>query len=258
LKRTKQPESQIELMSAYAFAERKGVSSTSVYAKIKKGEIKTVPVGKFNLIDWNQYKHVEFSFAEKLKSKKGVQTSGTRKLTSVDLNMKKSADNSGEPLEALKEARHFQMLLKQGLSASEIGRQTGNNRMQVGNRLILATITPIEEDFLKNKTISPTEWVKLAKLVPDVEKRVNHLRVDAKVPDNISPYVVIDKPVRLTVDKMAINLDFSRGGEVMIEKFLGRVLNIIGTLTRHPKRIFSKEEIETLYSYLRQIEMIIK
>jgi hypothetical protein len=56
----KETESPGELISAYTFAERKGVKNTAVYYRIKKGEIETTPVGKFNLIDWEKYKHIEF------------------------------------------------------------------------------------------------------------------------------------------------------------------------------------------------------
>ncbi len=63
-----------ELVSPYTFAERKGVKNTSVYYRIQQGEIKTIPVGKFNLIDWEKYKHIEFPHAEKIKNKRaGVQ-----------------------------------------------------------------------------------------------------------------------------------------------------------------------------------------
>lgn len=49
-----------ELISPYVFAERKGVSATIVYRKIKEGFILTEKVGKTSYIDWNKYNHIEF------------------------------------------------------------------------------------------------------------------------------------------------------------------------------------------------------
>lgn len=49
-----------ELISPYVFAERKGVSATIVYRKIKDGFIITEKVGKTSYIDWNKYNHIQF------------------------------------------------------------------------------------------------------------------------------------------------------------------------------------------------------
>lgn len=51
----------IELISAYEFAERKGVQAQAVYYRIKvTKEIETVKIGKRIAIDWEKFSHVEF------------------------------------------------------------------------------------------------------------------------------------------------------------------------------------------------------
>lgn len=62
--------SEIELVSAYTYAERRKVSATAVYNKINSGEFETVPVGKFNLIDWNRYQNADFPKAEEQRAKR--------------------------------------------------------------------------------------------------------------------------------------------------------------------------------------------
>ncbi len=49
-----------ELISAYVFAERKGVSATIIYRRIKDGEIEAEQIGKSKYIDWNKYSHLTF------------------------------------------------------------------------------------------------------------------------------------------------------------------------------------------------------
>lgn len=49
-----------ELISPYVFAERKGVSATIVYRKIKDGIITTEKIGKSAYIDWNKYNYIDF------------------------------------------------------------------------------------------------------------------------------------------------------------------------------------------------------
>ncbi|MDB4918279.1 hypothetical protein [Mucilaginibacter sp.] len=62
-----------ELVSAYEFAERRDVANTAVYAKIAKGDILTVTIGKHKYIDWELFKHVTFPMAEKRKAKKAAE-----------------------------------------------------------------------------------------------------------------------------------------------------------------------------------------
>lgn len=53
-----------ELISVYQYAERKGVSATAVYDKIKVARKITVEtLGKRVFIDWNEFKDVEFANA---------------------------------------------------------------------------------------------------------------------------------------------------------------------------------------------------
>lgn len=56
-----------EYLSAYQYAERKGVSNTAVYSKIKRGKITTVRVGKSKFIDWNTNSEVTFENAARYK-----------------------------------------------------------------------------------------------------------------------------------------------------------------------------------------------
>lgn len=49
-----------ELISAYVFADRMGVSATIIYRRIKDGEIDIVTIGKSKYIDWNKYSHLTF------------------------------------------------------------------------------------------------------------------------------------------------------------------------------------------------------
>ncbi len=62
-----------ELISADQFGERKNVSGTAVKMRIKSGEIETIPLGKFNFIEWERFKHIEFPHAERYKSKRRAQ-----------------------------------------------------------------------------------------------------------------------------------------------------------------------------------------
>lgn len=51
-----------ELISAYEFAKRKGVSPTIIYRHIKEHKtIDTQLIGKAHYIDWNKYSHVTFN-----------------------------------------------------------------------------------------------------------------------------------------------------------------------------------------------------
>lgn len=49
-----------ELISAYEFAKRKGVSDTAVYNRMKTGVIVTETIGKHRYIDWNKYNGITF------------------------------------------------------------------------------------------------------------------------------------------------------------------------------------------------------
>lgn len=49
-----------ELISSYQFAELHGVHAQTIYNKIKKGEIKTTPMGKYKFIDHKKYADIEF------------------------------------------------------------------------------------------------------------------------------------------------------------------------------------------------------
>ncbi len=49
-----------ELISAYVFAERKGVSATIIYRRINAGEIEVERIGKAKYIDWSKYNHLTF------------------------------------------------------------------------------------------------------------------------------------------------------------------------------------------------------
>ena len=57
----------MEWISAYMFAERKKVSNTIVYQRIKSGEIETVLIGKTKYIDWDKYKDIKFPKAKNSK-----------------------------------------------------------------------------------------------------------------------------------------------------------------------------------------------
>lgn len=59
-----------DLISAYEYAKRKGVSPKAVYNKMRteknpNGDIKTVPAGKQHFIDWDTNKDVEFKVGRK-------------------------------------------------------------------------------------------------------------------------------------------------------------------------------------------------
>ena len=49
-----------ELISAYVFAERMGVSATIIYRRIKEGEITAIVIGKSKYIEWSKYSHLTF------------------------------------------------------------------------------------------------------------------------------------------------------------------------------------------------------
>lgn len=49
-----------DLISPYVFAQRKSVSATIVYRKIKAGIIETEKIGKTHYIDWNKYNYIDF------------------------------------------------------------------------------------------------------------------------------------------------------------------------------------------------------
>jgi predicted DNA-binding transcriptional regulator AlpA len=50
-----------ELISAYEYATRKGVSNTIVYRRMNKGEIKFEVIGKTKYIDWKKYAKLDFN-----------------------------------------------------------------------------------------------------------------------------------------------------------------------------------------------------
>jgi len=50
-----------ELLSAYDYAIRKGVSNTIVYRRMNKGEIKFEVIGKTKYIDWKKYAELDFN-----------------------------------------------------------------------------------------------------------------------------------------------------------------------------------------------------
>lgn len=62
-----------DLISAYQFAARKNVSNTSVYRKIEKGEIETINIGKYQFIDWDKFKHVDFPHATRINDSKAAR-----------------------------------------------------------------------------------------------------------------------------------------------------------------------------------------
>lgn len=51
---------QEDLISAYEYAARKGVSATIVYRKVNSGEIEVKLIGKTKYIDWYKYNHIDF------------------------------------------------------------------------------------------------------------------------------------------------------------------------------------------------------
>lgn len=103
----------------------------------------------------------------------------SKETTTTDRKVKKLRANNTKDFEPFEEAAHYKDLLEnEGLKAADIARKVGKNRMHVSNRLTLSTITTIEREFINDKLISVTEWVKLAKAMPDIVQRVNAL-VDA-------------------------------------------------------------------------------
>jgi len=49
-----------DLISAYEFAERKGINVTNIYRLINSGNIDTIQVGKTKYINWFDYSHLDF------------------------------------------------------------------------------------------------------------------------------------------------------------------------------------------------------
>lgn len=104
-------------------------------------------------------------------------------MSKADKKIKKMTANNGKPFKPFEEAHAFADLIADGLSAADIARRVGTNRMHVSNRLTLAGISKIEREFIDDDTISITEWVKLAKAVPDPMRRFNFLLDASKRPD---------------------------------------------------------------------------
>lgn len=72
-----------ELISAYDFAKRKGVTNTAVYNRMKdevdesgkvtkKAEIQTETIGRHRYIDWLKYQHITFDENAVNRSKKSA------------------------------------------------------------------------------------------------------------------------------------------------------------------------------------------
>lgn len=61
-----------ELISAYDFAKRKGVTNTAVYNRMKGDtpEIVTETIGRHRYIDWNKYSHISFDEKAVARAKK--------------------------------------------------------------------------------------------------------------------------------------------------------------------------------------------
>ena len=49
-----------DLISAYEFAERKGICVTNIYRLINSGSMATTQVGKTKYINWNDYNYLSF------------------------------------------------------------------------------------------------------------------------------------------------------------------------------------------------------
>jgi ParB/RepB/Spo0J family partition protein len=107
----------------------------------------------------------------------------SNEMTTIDRRVKQLTANNSKDFEPYEEAMKFKKLADEGLSQAEIARRVGTNRMHVNNRLIYATITSVEQTFIEDKTISVTEWVKLAKAVDDPMRRVDFILAAAKKGD---------------------------------------------------------------------------
>jgi hypothetical protein len=130
----------------------------------------------------------------------------------TDQLIKKIRNNNLNVVQPLEQGKAFKEYRdEKNVNQSEVARQAKTNRMTVSNGLTLATITPEEEVMINNKIISKTEWIKLAKRVPNVDTRIKYLK--KATPTNI------DNPARLTADKvMIINGDSTRSSKVRTKR----------------------------------------
>jgi hypothetical protein len=102
-----------------------------------------------------------------------------QQMSDADRKMKNLVSNNLKKADPFEEAAQFLDLIEnEGLKAADIAKRLGTNRMHVSNRLVLAKISAIEKEFITDKLISTTEWVKLYKAMPDIVQRVNAL-IDA-------------------------------------------------------------------------------
>jgi hypothetical protein len=106
-----------------------------------------------------------------------------RDMTELDYQYKKGTSNNGKQYAPFEEAHYFKTLLDAGESQADIANRLGHNRMHVSNRIVLANCPRVEkEEFIDSDVISVTEWVKLAKAIPDPIVRMNRMNEYAKRP----------------------------------------------------------------------------
>jgi ParB-like chromosome segregation protein Spo0J len=135
--------------------------------------------GRFAVIDGERRTRAYYYLNETYPDVEWVRTIKAKLLpkgmTKQEMMVRKNTANNQKNWEPLEEAMSWRKMLDEGMSQADIAKALGKNRMQVSNRITLSNITKIEQEFVNEKLISTTEWVKLYKMEPDTAKRIDLL-----------------------------------------------------------------------------------